>query len=244
MFDQTFVERNRNTNKRYTIVFSLLLQISTICILVLVPLVYTQSLPNTQLKSMLVAPAPPPRSAAPPPAAVKITTRAEPRLLNAHTLLAPRVIPKTINPVNDIAAPDVSVFGATGADTNPNGGIPGILGSTTASAPPALVPPAKPKTASGPMRIGGVVAEANIIRKIQPVYPALARSARIQGTVEFTAIISKEGAIENLQLIHGHPLLVNAAREAVLEWRYRPTLLNGQPVEVLTTITGKFMLSQ
>jgi protein TonB len=94
------------------------------------------------------------------------------------------------------------------------------------------------------VQIGGRVAEANLIRKVQPVYPPLAKSARVQGTVEFTATISKEGNIENLTLVRGHPLLVNAAREAVLQWKYRPTLLNGQPVEVITDIIVNFTLSQ
>jgi protein TonB len=94
------------------------------------------------------------------------------------------------------------------------------------------------------VQIGGRVAEANLIRKVQPVYPPLAKSARVQGTVEFTATISKEGNIENLTLVRGHPLLVNAAREAVQQWKYKPTLLNGQPVEVITDIIVNFTLSQ
>jgi protein TonB len=94
------------------------------------------------------------------------------------------------------------------------------------------------------VRVGGQVAEANLIRRVQPVYPALAKSARVSGTVEFTAVISKEGNIENLQLVRGHPLLVNAAREAVLQWKYKPTMLNGQPVEVVTSIIVNFTLSQ
>ena len=96
---------------------------------------------------------------------------------------------------------------------------------------------------SGPIRIGSIQS-ANLIRKIQPVYPAIARSNHIQGVVEFTAIISKDGTIENLQLKRGHPLLVNAARDAVLQWRYRPTILNGQAVEVITDIVVNFTLSQ
>jgi protein TonB len=77
-----------------------------------------------------------------------------------------------------------------------------------------------------------------------PVYPPLAKATRVQGMVEFTALISKDGRIENLQLVHGHPLLVNAARAAVEQWRYRPTLLNGQPVEVVTDIIVNFTLTQ
>jgi protein TonB len=109
---------------------------------------------------------------------------------------------------------------------------------------PPPPPPPKPKAPVGPQRIDGQVAEANLIRRIQPVYPPLAKSARVQGTVEFTATISKEGNIENLQLVRGHPLLVNAAKEAVLQWKYRPTMLNGSPVEVITDIIVNFTLSQ
>jgi periplasmic protein TonB len=96
----------------------------------------------------------------------------------------------------------------------------------------------------GTVKISTGVAEANLIHKVLPVYPALAKSARVQGAVEFTATISKEGLIENLQLVRGRPLLVQAAREAVLQWRYRPTLLNGHAVEVVTDILVNFTLAQ
>jgi protein TonB len=91
--------------------------------------------------------------------------------------------------------------------------------------------------------VGGGVSEANLIHRVQPVYPPLAKTTHIEGAVEFTATISKQGLIENLQLVGGHPLLVNAAREAILQWKYRPTLLNGEPVEVITDIVVKFTLS-
>lgn len=96
--------------------------------------------------------------------------------------------------------------------------------------------------AEGPQRIGGAVMEANLLTKVDPVYPPLALSARVQGTVEFTATIDETGHVANLQLVRGHPLLVNAAREAVLQWTYRPTLLNGQPVTVITNVIVNFTL--
>jgi protein TonB len=86
------------------------------------------------------------------------------------------------------------------------------------------------------------LAEANLIYRLQPTYPALARVAHIQGTVELHAIISKTGSIENLTVIGGHAMLVNAALHAVRQWRYRPYLLNGEPIEVETDITVKFTL--
>jgi periplasmic protein TonB len=87
------------------------------------------------------------------------------------------------------------------------------------------------------------LAEANLLHKVQPVYPALARQGRIQGAVELRAIISKTGAIENLTVVRGHPMLAPAAVEAVKQWRYRPYLLNGEPIEVETDITVNFFLS-
>ena len=77
-----------------------------------------------------------------------------------------------------------------------------------------------------------------------PVYPPLAKQARIQGTVRLNAIISRDGTIQNLQLVSGHPLLAPAALAAVKQWVYEPTLLNGEPVEVVTVIDVNFTLSQ
>jgi protein TonB len=85
--------------------------------------------------------------------------------------------------------------------------------------------------------------EGNLIRRVQPQYPPLARSARVQGRVVLAAIISKEGTIENLRVLEGHPMLVRAALDAVSQWRYRPYILNNEPVEVETRITVNFSLS-
>jgi protein TonB len=122
--------------------------------------------------------------------------------------------------------------------------IGGIIGSVPAAAPPPA-PKEAPKAATPQrIRVGGNVQAANLIKKITPPYPQLAKQARIQGTVRFTAIIGKDGTIQNLQLIQGHPLLVPAAQEAVKQWVYKPTLLNGEPVEVVTQIDVNFTLSQ
>jgi protein TonB len=94
------------------------------------------------------------------------------------------------------------------------------------------------------VRIGGNVIQANLIKQPKPIYPPLAKAARVQGTVKFQATISKEGTIENLQLLSGPPLLVQAAQQAVVQWQYKPTMLNDSPVEVITTIDVIFTLSQ
>ena len=106
----------------------------------------------------------------------------------------------------------------------------------------AVVPP--PPKAAAPARIkqGGAVTAASIITQTHPNYPPLARQARIQGTVVLHAIIDKEGKVAQLEVISGHPLLVQAAMEAVKQWRYKPTQLNGEPVEVDTTIQVTFTM--
>lgn len=95
----------------------------------------------------------------------------------------------------------------------------------------------------GRIRIGGNVQAHNLITKVIPRYPKLAKHDRIQGTVRFQAIIGKDGHIQNLQLVSGHPDLVEAARDAVQQWIYKPTLLNGAPIEVVTTIDVNFTLT-
>ncbi len=246
MFDQTFVEAAPSDKKPATVVFSLLLQGFVLCWLTLIPLLYTETLPGAVIRGFLVAPAPP-RAAVPAPPALQTRPKLAVRTLAPRTLFAPVAIPKQIPSVDAAtSAPDIGVVGLVG-EANGSGapGVVNLLGSvpTLPAPPPAEAQPQK-QPATQPVRLGGRVAEANVIRRVLPVYPPLAKSARVQGTVEFTALISKEGNIENLQLVHGHPLLVRAAREAVLQWKYRPTLLNGEAVEVITGIVVNFTLSQ
>lgn len=107
--------------------------------------------------------------------------------------------------------------------------------------PPAAHKPDKP---SGPIPVGGRVQAARLTKQVVPAYPALAKTARISGTVRLQGIIGKDGAIKNLQLLRGHPLLVQAALEAVRQWVYKPTLLNGEAVEVIAPIDVIFTLNQ
>jgi TonB family protein len=88
------------------------------------------------------------------------------------------------------------------------------------------------------------IAEANLVKKVEPVYPDLAKKARVQGTVRFSVLISKEGEVEDMRLISGHPLLVNAAKEAVKQWEYKPYLLDGKPVQVISEVDVNFYLHQ
>jgi TonB family protein len=125
------------------------------------------------------------------------------------------------------------------------GAAPGIApGASQSPQPPLPPPPPAPASQPLPQRIsiGAAVQERALLHKVEPVYPALARQARIRGTVRFTVIIAKDGHVLSAQLVSGHPLLVTAAQEAVSQWVYRPTLLNGQPVEVVTNVDVNFAL--
>ena len=113
--------------------------------------------------------------------------------------------------------------------------------SNLQAAPP---PPPPPAGSAQRIRVTGNVQEYKLVRKVDPEYPAQALEARIQGTVRFIATIGKDGQLQNLQLISGHPLLVRAAMDAVRQWVYQPTLLNGEPVEVVTSIDVPFLLKR
>lgn len=112
-----------------------------------------------------------------------------------------------------------------------------------ADPPPAAKPVVQQQKPIERTRLGGNVLEAKIISRKMPVYPKIALQARLQGVVTFTAIIARDGTIQQLQLVSGHPLFIEAATEAVRQWRYRPTLLNGEPVEVVAPIEVKFILN-
>ena len=107
-------------------------------------------------------------------------------------------------------------------------------------APASAAQPAVP----GQIRVGGNVQQANLIQQPRPVYPPDAKQARIQGTVRMQVVIAKDGTVKSLEVESGHPLLVESAMDAVKRWVYKPTLLNGQPVEVLTTVDVNYTLNQ
>jgi len=120
----------------------------------------------------------------------------------------------------------------------PAGATRGIIAVPVSSQPAAPIP------GVGRIKVDGQVQAANLVSKVNPLYPPLAKQARIQGVVHLTAIIGTDGAVRNLQVISGHPLLVPPALEAVRQWTYQPTLQNGKPVEVVTTIDVNFTLAE
>jgi protein TonB len=225
--------------KRATIPIAYIFEILLIGVGILVPLIYTEALPKAMISVSLVAPPPPPPP--PPPPAAAPPVRVIRRVTAEELMRAPTVIPKTIAVVKDQPQPQASVGVVGGVPGGMPGGAPGgVLGSIlSAAAPPPPPPKAEvPKR----IRVGGQVEAAKAIYRPSPEYPPLAKMARIQGVVRLEAVISKDGTIQDLKMLSGHPLLVKSAMEAVQKWRYQPTLLNGEPVEVVTEIDVNFTL--
>jgi protein TonB len=246
MFEEMVVSspNPKKTNKSWTVVVSMLFQVAFLSILILIPLIYTEALPKTMMATMLTAPPPPPPPPPPPAPAQIVRVKPQAHLMDAGKLVAPKVIPKDVKIIKEEAEPDMSSVGMTGGVPGgvAGGSMGGVLGGVIGGMGGAPPPP-KPKL-TGPLKVGGNVQAARILNRVQPLYPPLARQTRISGTVRLHAIISKDGSIQQLEVISGHPLLQQAALDAVRQWRYQPTLLNGEPVEVDTTIDVIFSLNQ
>ncbi len=239
MFSDSTLETSwaEHTRRSWTTLTSFALQAVLTAILLLIPLIRPIALPFLKPLAMPVLLAPPP---GPPPSAQShaIEHLAESNLAHG-VLIMPRTIPTHIRDIQEESGPPQVmsgqyVFGSTGAGSPE--GILHSLGNSSAVPVPPL-----PAVAHTP-RVSHMM-EGNLIRRVQPEYPPIARSARIQGQVVLAAVISKEGTIENLRALAGHPMLVHAALEAASQWRYRPYILNNEPVEVETQITVNFSLS-
>jgi protein TonB len=250
MFEDSLLESGgKNTNPRgiWTTIFSFALQIGLVGVLVLIPLIYTDALPKQQLMGYLVAPPPPPPPP-PPPAAAPVMPKAAPKpvsQIDNGQLKAPTAIPKKIAMIDEKDTPPPSMGGVVGGVV---GGVPGgqaggvmggVLGGIVQSAPVAVPKVATPKR----VPVSSGVVSGLLIHKVQPAYPPLAKQARISGSVILQAVIGKDGSIENLRAVSGHPMLIQSALDAVRQWKYKPYILNGEPVEVDTQVTVNFTLA-
>lgn len=227
-----------------TVTLSIGLHLLVLFVLAVVPLIYTEALPMAAIRGVFIESPPPPPA---PRSTVKIVSvRRVVTQIHEGSIVMPSEIPHRIARITDDSWPpqgfNGDVLGVEGGVPNgqPGGAWRSILGDKTT--PPLPIPPKEESKPPARMVVGGRVQQANLIYAPRPIYPSLAKLTRVQGEVVLDAIISKDGRVENLELQSGHPLLVPAAVEAVRQWRYKPTLLNGQPVEVMTRITVNFSL--
>jgi protein TonB len=155
-----------------------------------------------------------------------------------NQLTAPTKIPHDIKIVNAKEAPPTQSFGVAGME-GLGGSAGGVIGGVFGNSAPA---PKVKAEAPKKVNISGGVAQGMLLNKTSPTYPPIAKAARVSGTVVLRATISKTGTIENLTIVSGPAMLQGAATDAVRTWRYRPYLLNGEPVEVETTVNVVFTL--
>jgi protein TonB len=244
MFEDSLLESGGRlkTKRGRTTTFAIILEIGLIGLMVLMPLIFTEALPKQQLMTFLVAPPPPPPPPPPAAAPVKIVKQIQTDIVNG-ALRTPTKIPQKIQMIKEEEAPPPSMASA-GVVGGVPGGIPGgqmggVIGGIISSTPVAVPKVATPQR----VRVSQGVSAGLLVRRVQPNYPPLARQARIQGQVVLRAVISKDGSIENLSLVSGHPMLAPAAIDAVKQWKYKPYLLNGEPVEVDTEVLVNFTLA-
>jgi protein TonB len=245
MFEDSLIESGGKlkTKRGSMSVISFSFQILLVCFAVLYPLIFTEALPKGQMMFLLVAPPPPPPPPPPAAAMVQHVRVVQTDIVNGE-LRTPTKIPQKIKMIQeDEAPPAMASSGVVGGVPGgvPGGSMNGVIGGLiSATNSTAMVPKMAAPTR---VRVSSGVSTGLLIRKVPPTYPPLARQARIQGVVILQAQISKTGDIQNLQLISGHPMLAPAAIEAVKQWKYKPYLLNGEPVEVDTQVQVNFTLA-
>ena len=245
MFEQTFVTQSVSGRKPWTVAVSLAGQLLIVGASVLIPLLHPGILlPNSSVT--IYAPKPPSRPVEIVQSkSIGRASSTRPRVFVPLIASAPTRVPSRIAMIEDapLLLPGTLPIGSM------SGSGPGPLGDflpqgvVVVPPRPAISESAKPKS-TGAIRVASTVQGARLLHEVKPLYPPLARAARVSGTVRIHAIIAKDGAIRDLQLIGGPPLLVDAALNAVKQWVYRPTLLNGEPVEVITQIDVNFILGQ
>jgi protein TonB len=203
--------------------------------LILIPLIYPEALPRQTIAFLMQAPPPPP--SAPPTPRQPAHPASGPAVAVEDPFTAPRRIPITITMVNDPGPAPYTPVGLPDSGSS----IPSGIGDVFRPQPaPRVVHP----TPSAPVPIPSRVASSTVLYKVVPVYPPIAKAAGVEGTVALEAIISKQGTIENLRVVSGPAMLQQSALNAVSAWRYRPFLLNGEPVAVETTVNVIFSLGR
>jgi protein TonB len=241
MFTGSLLQTSADQRMRrsWTTLSSFGLQALAMGLLLLLPLVRPDRIPLLHRLATPVSLGQPVPDAAPMRAHAGSRTPTPSNVLNTQ-VLEPTRIPSVVAQINEDVPPQPFGSIGSGTATGPVSGVPNGISSIdgTGSAPVLATPPAP----SHPIRVSHMD-PGSLIYQVQPVYPPLAKAARIEGPVVLAALISKDGTIENLRVVSGRPMLIGSAVEAVSKWRYRPYILNSEPVEVETQITVNFFLA-
>lgn len=229
---------DQRLRRSWTTLSSFGLQALAMGLLLMLPLVRPDHIPLLHRLATPVSLGQPVPDAPPMRARSGSATPSPSNLLNNH-VLEPTRIPIGVAPISEDVPPAQCCGNGTSISGEAGPGLPiGLAGAGDGTRPVLATPPAAPH----PIRVSHMD-PGSLIYQVQPVYPPLARAARVEGPVVLAALISKDGTIENLRALAGHPMLVRSAEEAVGKWRYRPYILNNEPVEVETQITVNFLLA-
>lgn len=242
MFEDSLFATNVRRSPQRGIAAVLSFGVQAVCLgaLVLIPLFYTDALPLNTLKSYVEIPVPPGTRQQPPPEEARRPPQQQTSEMQDAILLQPNHVPDHIADINETAMPPAPGPYIPNSVGGPGTGSPfmnTLLASNMRSVAP---PPANIQRKS--VRLSTGVSEGLLIHKVTPIYPRMAIMTHQQGTVLLQAEIGRDGTIQNLRVISGPPMLINSAMDAVRQWRYRPYLLNNEPVEVETQITVNFTL--
>jgi protein TonB len=270
-FDNLLDSKRERTKRKLTLPVSIGIHVVVLGAVLLVPLLTFSELPDPVMSSAIraylveAAPAPPPPPPPPPPPAASA-----PKPVTQPKVEQPKPVveePKFTAPIEtpkEIPHPEP----ATGLDSGPGepggeiggvqggvtggtqggvvgGTIGGVPGGELGGVPGGVVgaPPEPPAAPTGPVRVGGKIKAPSKLNNVAPVYPSMAKQARVEGTVILEATINPQGRVTEVKVLRGIPLLDNSAMDAVKQWHYSPTLLNGTPVPVVMTVTVNFRLN-
>jgi protein TonB len=245
VFDQTFVNAHAQTQRPWTVALSLTLQAVLVAAALLVPILRIAPLDAPPKAPIWLPVRRVDLRVKPEPRAVSRTNASPRPIFDRAITIVPRTAPIQVDPAPD--APEIGVPASALASGGPSS-LTSLIPALTAQPPvvkrPQPTAPISTPAPAGPVRISSSVQTARLIFGPKPAYPVLAKTTRTQGTVKIQALIGRDGVIRNLKLISGPPLLVKAAMDAVATWRYKPALLNGELVEVITEIEVNFTLTQ
>jgi periplasmic protein TonB len=239
--------RFKSSSKPLDIFVALLVHVALIGGPILAGLYYTDTLNlKAYATTLLVAPPPPPPPP-PAPAAAIVKAHIQKRVfMNGGKLIAPTAIPKQIAEIKEAPLEPDSLAGVAGGVPGgvPGGQMGGVLGGVIGGVLNTSAKPIAPPTVRGPVRVGGHVRQPKAIVQTLPVYPTLAKQARVQGAVQIDAVLDEQGNVVDMKVVSGPPLLYQAALDALKKWKYEPTYLNDQPIAVEMIVTVSFQLGQ
>lgn len=244
--NEALLENSTSRPKRtvWNYIVSVVVQGMILLTMILLPLYFTEAIDLKQFTTtFLVAPPPPPPPPPPVTQAIVKAPKMTVKLMQSGKLVAPVSIPKQVAMLKEEEfAPDAGIGVVGGVPGGvPGGQAGGVIGGILSGTPKAYIPPAPMPKA--PMRVGGRVMAPRAIASPDPIYPSLAKQARIFGDVVIDAVIDVHGNVVEMQVVSGHPLLVPSAVDALRKWKYQPTILNEEPVPVQLMVTIKFRLN-